>query len=142
MIRNNNFISKIETDDYGIYITAIINDEDFGDIMRCEYDKEKSEIFISDFIIDKPSPFLPLGMKDYSYLKYIGKGYYTQAMNMLLNHAKENGFHKITGKLADVDKGDWRDKDHRKRQIKFYKKFGFKILPSEECPNEIELILE
>jgi GNAT superfamily N-acetyltransferase len=46
-------------------------------------------------------------------------------MQKLIQYAKENNYNAITGTLVD------KDADHRERQIHFYKKFGFEMLPNE-----------
>ena len=53
-------------------------------------------------------------------------------------NAKQNKYRKIVGFLSDADIIP-EDKNHKERQISFYKKFGFNISNSDKTT--IELIL-
>ena len=105
--------------------------------MSCFLYRDCATIKIGDiYVSDKK------GGHNYRYLRFVNKGYGTKMMNMLIDFAQKNGYKKIIGSLVDGDKSDNVDTTHRERQIHFYKKFGFKILPDENDPHSIELILE
>ena len=128
------------TTDISFYIDVEIGKKYFRNAMKCVLYRDENTILIGDIFVEGDTEGF-FGFLQH-YTKYINKGYGTQMMNMLLEFAKENGYRKIVGKLSDVDDNDSIDPEHRKRQIHFYKKFCFKILPNEETPNAIELILE
>lgn len=56
----------------------------------------------------------------------VNKGYGSLMMRELIAYAKEKGFARIYGNLADIDMG------HRERLYHFYKKFGFSITEYQE----------
>ena len=130
---------KIVTDT-SFYIDVEIGKKYFRNAMKCVLYRDENTILIGDIFVEGDTKGFFGFLQRYT--SYINKGYGTQMMNILLEFAKENGYKRIVGKLSDVDNSDAFDPEHRERQIHFYKKFGFKNLPSEECPNEIELILE
>ena len=72
------------------------------------------------------------------YIKYINKGYGSILLSNLIKYAKQNKYRKIVGFLSDADIIP-EDKNHKERQISFYKKFGFNISNSDKTT--IELIL-
>ena len=129
---------KIVTD-ISFYIDIKIGKKYFRNAMKCTLYREENKIVIGDIFVEGDTEGFFGFLQRYT--SYINKGYGTQMMNMLLEFAKENGYKKIVGKLSNVDDSDIFDPEHRERQLHFYKKFGFKILPSEEKPNSIELIL-
>lgn len=122
---------EIGTYFYRLRIT--IGTKPFPRAMVCSLHKENMHIHIEDIYVGE------LYSLQYCYLQYIGKGYGSHLMNKLIQFARENGYEKITGNLSPIDANSASDPTHRERQIHFYKKFGFKILPSEENPQTIEL---
>ena len=120
-------------EDY-FFISLIKNGHSLGGL-RSSLHPDKKEIFINDICVrDK------LKYGD-NYLKYINKGYGSHMMSELISYAKQNGYQRIIGELSPVDENNDIDTCHRDRQLYFYKKFGFNILPNESCPKIIELNL-
>ena len=134
----NKFEMQEYISDYLYCINVKIGNKYFPNAMRCFIDKENKTIKIGDILIGEETSS---SFSTRSYKNYIRKGYGTQMMNKLIDFAKSNGYKRIIGDLSSVDDNNSLDKDHRERQIHFYKKFGFKILPNEETPDKIELIL-
>lgn len=139
-MKNKQPIFHTTITDMSFYIHIQIGKKYFNNAMKCVLHRDENTILIGDIFIEGDTSGL-LGFLQH-YTRYTNKGYGTQMMNMLLEFAKENSYKKIVGNLSDVDDNNAFDPEHRKRQIHFYKKFGFKILPNEENPNSIELILE
>lgn len=102
----------------------------YPNAMKCVLYKDEKRILIGDIYIDENG-----------YLKHINKGYGTKMMDILLKYANENGYETVSGNLGIADENSPADPTHRERQIHFYKKFGFSILPSEEKPEKILLTL-
>lgn len=125
--------------DISFYIDIEIGKKYFRNAMKCALYREENKIVIGDIFIEGDTEGL-FGFLQH-YTNYINKGYGTQMMNVLLEFAKENSYKRIVGNLSYVDDNDAFDPEHRERQLYFYKKFGFKILPNEETPNAIELLL-
>ena len=107
----------------------------FQNVMKCIVDADTKTILIGDIYVGTESSSLE------TYLPYVNKGYGTLLMNELLRFAKENNCKIIKGELSEVDSNTPYDPTHRQRQIHFYKKFGFKILPNEENPESVKLVL-
>lgn len=125
---------KIVTD-ISFCIDIEIGKKYFNNAMKCVLYRDKNEILIGDIFVEGDTSGL-FGFLQH-YTRYTNKGYGTQMMNMLLDFAKENGYKKIVGNLSYVDDNDAFDPEHRERQLHFYKKFGFKILPSEEKQTQL-----
>lgn len=116
-------------------VHIIVGKKVFHNAMKCVLYEEEKEIFIGDIYVCKHSS------SSERYLPYVNKGYGTLLMNELLSFARAHDYKRISGKLEKFDGNSFYDPDHRDRQIHFYKKFNFKILPCEESPKEIELNL-
>ena len=127
---------KIYKDEMIFNISLIIKNKTYYNSMKCTLDQETKTILIGDIYIKNDRSLEP-----WNYTKFINKGYGTLMMNELLKFAKENNYEKITGNISDVDNNTEWDPHHRERLIHFYKKFGFKILPDDLAPKQIELIL-
>lgn len=123
--------------DYGkqYHIDLVVGRKTYRDAMKCVLYKENSEILIADIYVGDTCGH------NNKYLLHINKGYGTLMMNKLLAFAKRCGYKRIVGNLSDVDENSPCDKQHRERQIHFYRKFGFTILPDEKHPQAIELNL-
>jgi GNAT superfamily N-acetyltransferase len=117
-----------------------IGKKTFNNVMKCVLYRNENRIHIGDIFIQGNMSGL-FGFLQH-YTNHINKGYGTQMMNMLIEYAKENNYKTITGNLSEVDNNTTTDPHHKDRQIHFYKKFGFKILPDEENPKSIELIVK
>ena len=128
--------TKIYKDEDIFNISLIIKNKTYYNAMKCTLDQESKTILIGDIYMKNDRSLEP-----WNYTKFINKGYGTLMMNELLKFAKENNYKKITGNISDVDNNTEWDPHHRERLIHFYKKFGFKILPDELTPKQIELIL-
>lgn len=107
----------------------------FTNAMKCIVNEDTKTILIADIYVGNEPSSLE------TYLPYVNKGYGTLLMNELLHSAKKHDCKLIKGVLSEVDSNTAYDPTHRQRQIHFYKKFGFKVLPNEETPDSIELIL-
>lgn len=143
IFKNNIFVLEMECTEmtYKIYITIdkkryiisrgwLLNNEIIiDDIMLQDLKYQKM------FKNNKIDKYMNKGF----YLKYTGKGYGTATLKHIIEFAKQNNFHTIKGELAEIDKNTKIDPTHRERQIHFYKKFEFKILPNEQNPKKIEL---
>ena len=127
---------KIYKDDEIFNVSLIIKNKTYYNSMKCTLDQESKTILIGDIYMKNDRSLEP-----WNYTKFINKGYGTLMMTELLKFAKENNYEKITGNISDVDNNTEWDPHHRERLIHFYKKFGFKILPDELAPKQIELIL-
>ena len=127
---------KIYKDDEIFNVSLIIKNKTYYNSMKCTLDQESKTILIGDIYMKNDRSLEP-----WNYTKFINKGYGTLMMTELLKFAKENNYEKITGNISDVDNNTEWDLHHRERLIHFYKKFGFKILPDELAPKQIELIL-
>lgn len=127
---------KIYKDDEIFNVSLIIKNKTYYNSMKCTLDQESKTILIGDIYMKNDRSLEP-----WNYTKFINKGYGTLMMNELLKFAKENNYEKIIGNTSDVDNNTEWDPHHRERLIHFYKKFGFKILPDELAPKQIELIL-
>ena len=123
--------------DYGkqYCIDLVVGRKTYHDAMKCVLYKEGNEILIGDIYVGNAC------RHNNKYLLHINKGYGTLMMNKMLTFAKERGYKRIIGDLSDVDENSPCDNQHRERQIHFYKKFGFAILPDERHPQRIELNL-
>lgn len=128
---------KIYHDEFTFNISITIKNKLYPNVMKCVLDRSNNSILIGDINVAD----VYTG-NQFDYLRFINKGYGSMLMNELLAFAKENGYNKITGELADIDEDNEYDREHRERQIHFYKKFGFEILPDEEHPQTIELKLK
>ena len=113
-----------------LLMNVTIGKQNYSNAMKCVLDEEKKEILIGDICIN-----------DNRYLRHINKGYGTKMMEKLLEFANENDYETVVGNLGVADENSAADPTHRERQIHFYKKFGFSILPSEEKPERILLTL-
>ena len=134
----NNSPEFIEVTTDNCYIINVkFNKELYKASMVCFLYKEQQKIDIGDIRIGYGEAMPLKSSKHYS--NFINKGYGTEMMNMLLKFAKENGYKKITGILSKDDANSTSDPTHRDRQIHFYKKFGFEILPNEESLSFIKL---
>ena len=127
---------KIYKDDEIFNVSLIIKNKTYYNSMKCTLDQESKTILIGDIYIKNDRSLEP-----WNYTKFINKGYGSLMMDELLKFAKENNYKKITGNISDVANNTEWDPHHRERLIHFYKKFGFKILPDELAPKQIELIL-
>ena len=127
---------KIYKDDKIFNISLIIKNKTYYNSMRCTLYQELKTIHIGDICIRDDRSLEP-----WNHTKFVNKGYGTLMMSELLNFAKENNYKKITGNISNVDNNTEWDPHHRERLIHFYKKFGFKILPDELAPKQIELTI-
>ena len=135
MFSNKNITYSTEYDCDSFFIHITIGEKQFKNSMMCTLYREIDTIKIDDIFVCKDID------NCYNYKKHINKGYGTRMMNMLLEFAKANNYRKIIGNLSPHDNSDRYDNSHRERQIHFYKKFGFNILPDEDTPCGIELLL-
>lgn len=135
----NKFEMQEYISDYLYCINVTVGNKYFQNTMKCFIDKENKTIKIGDILIGEETNS---SFSSRSYKNYIRKGYGAQMMNKLIDFAKNNNYKRIIGDLSCVDDNDPLDEDHRERQIRFYKRFGFKILPDEQSPSGIELILQ
>ena len=101
----------------------------FSKALKAVLYKDENYIYLSDIYVANDNQ---------DYLKYINKGYGSILLSNLIKYAKQNKYRKIVGFLSDADIIP-EDKNHKKRQISFYKKFGFNISNSDKTT--IELIL-
>lgn len=113
-----------------LLMNVTIGKKNYFKAMKCVLNEDKKEILIGDICIDENR-----------YLKHINKGYGTKMMEKLLEFAVQNGYETVVGNFGVADENSVIDPTHRERQIHFYKKFGFSILPSEEKPEKIMLRL-
>lgn len=108
----------------------ILGKKTYKNAMQCVLYNEEKKILIGDICVENNN-----------YMKQINKGYGTLMMNELIKYAKENNYVRIVGNFGVADENSPEDPSHRERQIHFYKKFGFKILPDESSPETMELTL-
>lgn len=127
---------KIYKDEMIFNISLTVKNKTYYNSMRCALNQESKTIHIGDICIRDDRSLEP-----WNHTKFVNKGYGTLMMSELLKFAKENNYEKIIGNISDVDNNTEWDPHHRERLIHFYKKFGFKILPDELDPKQIELIL-
>ena len=127
---------KIYKDEDIFNISLTIKNKTYYNAMKCTLDQESKTILVGDIYMKNDRSLEP-----WNHTKFVNKGYGTLMMNELLKFAKENNYEKITGNISDVNNNTEWDPYHRERLIHFYKKFGFKIIPDELAPKQIELIL-
>ena len=124
-------VYTLRVSDCLLLMNVTIGKQNYSNAMKCVLDEDKKEILIGDICIDENR-----------YLKHINKGYGTKMMEKLLEFVNENGYETVVGNFGVADENSATDPTHRERQIHFYKKFGFSILPSEEKPERILLTLQ
>ena len=115
-------------------IDLTVGKQIFRNAMVCNLHKKENKIMIGDILVT-------VNFDNQKYKRYINKGYGTLLMNQLLLFARQNNYEQIVGNLGIADENSEYDPDHRDRQIHFYKKFGFNILPNEKNAQYIKLFL-
>ena len=139
LIKETKPVFSVRHSDYFYYVHARVGKVLSTIAMMCTLYKQDGVILIGDMGMGGYSDEL-IGTPEY-YLSHINNGFGTEVMNMLLDFAKQYNYNKIIAKLSKIDADIKDDPLHRERQLYFFKKFGFKILPSEENPVSIELDL-
>lgn len=121
--REPEFFLKAEVPLFTIHMR--IGKKIFSNVMKCVLYEESGEITIGDICI----------LDERTNRKFINKGYGSRMMQMLLDYAREHGYHTIKGWLAHYDGNSPEDPHHRDRQMHFYGKFGFEFIPNDEHPD-------
>lgn len=129
--RKENISFNLIEEGYSLTGELTVGNNKYRNAMKCVLDTENRELLICDIYVEKNG----------KYIKFINKGYGTLMMSELIKFAKENGYTKIFGNFGIADANSSEDPTHRERQIHFYKKFGFEILPNEGSPKTMELNL-